>query len=215
MFGLVFSKHANAGGAATHIVQNSKVYNNTFYKGESSGTLFYSSSNGGLTFIGNEFKNNIVHTSPRLYTSYINDASFLKEYNNWFNCGYATPANQGNISVDPQFVNAADGDFHLSPNSPLIDAGTKLQTVTTGFDGISRLEGGMHDIGAFEKKNDSNPNAITASAGSDISICDGESTTLTASGGTTYLWSNGETTASITVSPTETTTYTVTAFRWN
>ena len=33
--------------------------------------------------------------------------------------------------------------------------------------------------------------------------------TLTASGGTSYKWSTGETTASITVSPTETTTYSV------
>lgn len=42
-------------------------------------------------------------------------------------------------------------------------------------------------------------------------ICAGESTTLTASGGDYYLWSNnGETTATITVTPTATTTYTVT-----
>ncbi|SDS37549.1 Por secretion system C-terminal sorting domain-containing protein [Formosa sp. Hel1_31_208] len=53
---------------------------------------------------------------------------------------------------------------------------------------------------------------VTANAGSDISICNGESTTLTATGGTTYLWSTGATTSSITVSPTATTTYTVTAF---
>ncbi len=49
-----------------------------------------------------------------------------------------------------------------------------------------------------------------ASAGPDQSICQGESTTLTASGGTSYTWSNGQTGASITVSPTETTQYTVT-----
>jgi hypothetical protein len=41
-------------------------------------------------------------------------------------------------------------------------------------------------------------------------ICIGASATLTASGGGTYLWSNNATTASITVSPTENTTYTVT-----
>lgn len=42
-------------------------------------------------------------------------------------------------------------------------------------------------------------------------ICSGQSTTLTATGATSYLWSNGATTASITVNPTSTTTYTVTA----
>ena len=40
-------------------------------------------------------------------------------------------------------------------------------------------------------------------------ITQGESTTLTASGADSYVWSTGETTASITVSPEETTTYSV------
>jgi tRNA A58 N-methylase Trm61 len=53
---------------------------------------------------------------------------------------------------------------------------------------------------------------VAANAGDDITICNGESTTLTASGGTTYLWNTGETTASIEVSPIEITTYTVTAY---
>ena len=52
--------------------------------------------------------------------------------------------------------------------------------------------------------------SVTANAGPDETICLGESTTLTASGGTSYLWSNGQSTASITVSPNTTTTYTVT-----
>jgi predicted transcriptional regulator len=50
----------------------------------------------------------------------------------------------------------------------------------------------------------------TANAGSDETICDGESVTLTATGGTTYEWSTGATTASIIVSPSVTTAYTVT-----
>ncbi len=41
-------------------------------------------------------------------------------------------------------------------------------------------------------------------------ICTGSSVTLTASGGVSYVWSTGETTASITKSPTVATTYTVT-----
>ncbi len=50
----------------------------------------------------------------------------------------------------------------------------------------------------------------TASAGSDIEICAGTSTELTASGGDTYSWSNSVLTAQNTVKPTETTMYTVT-----
>jgi hypothetical protein len=43
----------------------------------------------------------------------------------------------------------------------------------------------------------------------DKEICIGESTTLTASGGVAFRWSNGEMTQSITISPEATTTYTV------
>jgi len=50
----------------------------------------------------------------------------------------------------------------------------------------------------------------TISAGSAIAVCSGTPTILTATGGSTYKWSNGTTTASNTVSPTATTTYSVT-----
>lgn len=42
-------------------------------------------------------------------------------------------------------------------------------------------------------------------------ICPGQTVTLTASGGTTYTWNTGETTASISVGPSSTTTYSVLA----
>ena len=48
---------------------------------------------------------------------------------------------------------------------------------------------------------------VSVSAGT---ICVGESTTITASGASTYSWSNGETGSSITVSPTTTTLFTAT-----
>ncbi|MEZ4990989.1 MAG: SdrD B-like domain-containing protein, partial [Saprospiraceae bacterium] len=55
----------------------------------------------------------------------------------------------------------------------------------------------------------------TAEAGDDQEICLGGSATLTASGGNTYNWSNGGTTADITVSPIGTTTYYVTVTNLN
>ena len=48
------------------------------------------------------------------------------------------------------------------------------------------------------------------SAGADKSICSGTSTSLVATGASTYTWSSGGTTATTSVSPTATTTYTVT-----
>ncbi|MBK9256012.1 MAG: T9SS type A sorting domain-containing protein [Saprospiraceae bacterium] len=54
-----------------------------------------------------------------------------------------------------------------------------------------------------------NPLPIAVITGG-TTICLGESTTLTASGGTNYVWSNGAITSAITISPLITTTYTVT-----
>ncbi|MCA0931045.1 T9SS type A sorting domain-containing protein, partial [Lutimonas saemankumensis] len=50
---------------------------------------------------------------------------------------------------------------------------------------------------------------ILVSAGSDRSICVGETVTLSATGGVSYKWSNGESGKSIVVNPTETTTFSV------
>ncbi len=53
---------------------------------------------------------------------------------------------------------------------------------------------------------------VTANAGVDQTICNGETAVLSASGGATYLWSNGGGTASVSVTPSSTSTYIVTAY---
>jgi gliding motility-associated-like protein len=52
------------------------------------------------------------------------------------------------------------------------------------------------------------PSPIVSLSGNNI-LCAGDSTTLTASGGMSYLWSNGATTSNITVKPSGTITYTL------
>ncbi len=54
------------------------------------------------------------------------------------------------------------------------------------------------------------PNPIATASASPATVCAGQTTTLTASGGSTYLWSNNATTASISVAPGATTAYQVT-----
>ncbi len=54
-------------------------------------------------------------------------------------------------------------------------------------------------------------NEVLSNAGSDKTITEGESISLTATGGDSYLWSTGESTETITVMPNLTSTYTVTA----
>ncbi|MGE0637779.1 MAG: M4 family metallopeptidase [Bacteroidia bacterium] len=51
----------------------------------------------------------------------------------------------------------------------------------------------------------------TVDAGADAELCEGESVTLNASGSGTFLWSTGETTASITVTPSVTESYSLTS----
>lgn len=51
--------------------------------------------------------------------------------------------------------------------------------------------------------------SITAVVNGNTTICSGNSTTLTASGGTTFSWSTGATSASITITPTTSGSYTV------
>lgn len=54
--------------------------------------------------------------------------------------------------------------------------------------------------------------APVANAGADTTICFGGCATLTATGGTSYIWNTGQTSASVTVCPQITTSFWVTAF---
>jgi hypothetical protein len=72
-----------------------------------------------------------------------------------------------------------------------VTAGTTTYTVTaTSSDGCSATATGSVTV---------NPVPTAVITVSSATICQGESTSLTASGGTTYLWSTGAATASITV----------------
>jgi len=51
---------------------------------------------------------------------------------------------------------------------------------------------------------------VVIDQGPTVTVCQGESVTLSASGGNSYLWSTGDTTSTITVSPVVNTVYTVT-----
>jgi hypothetical protein len=51
---------------------------------------------------------------------------------------------------DLQFVDRANGDYHLQSTSPLINAGTTVSQVTNDKDGVLRPQGNAYDIGAYE-----------------------------------------------------------------
>jgi hypothetical protein len=109
---------------------NMKVYNNTIYKnGTSDGALYIPSGaqSGGIV-------NNI---------SYANAGSDVR------NEGSVTISNNL-FGQDPRFVNPSTSDFHLTPDSPAINAGASLPEVPTDFECTSRPQGGAYDHGADE-----------------------------------------------------------------
>jgi hypothetical protein len=83
-----------------------------------------------------------------------NATNFTASANDMWMSNGSMPGTYGSnakyINENPQFVNLSGLNFHLSPSSPMIDAGQALPQVTHDYDGVSRPQGGGYDIGAFE-----------------------------------------------------------------
>ena len=64
-----------------------------------------------------------------------------------------TPAPEGNITNDPSFVNQANNNYHLSPNSPCINTGTNQDWMmnSVDLDGRQRIRYIIVDMGAYER----------------------------------------------------------------
>lgn len=95
------------------------------------------------------------------------------------------------------------GSLTNSPNpSTVTAAGTYTVTATDAANGCTNTD-------TITIINDTTQSLLVSV--NSATICNGQSVTLTATGGTTYSWSTGETTDSIVVSPSSNTSYTVTA----
>jgi parallel beta helix pectate lyase-like protein len=73
------------------------------------------------------------------------------------NCSYTysdigpqTVAGTGNINIDPIFVDAANGNYHLQAGSPAKNAADPGVTIAVDIDGDLRPQGGRSDMGADE-----------------------------------------------------------------
>jgi parallel beta-helix repeat protein len=108
---------------------NCQVYNNTVYGNQLEG-ISMTSANSTIV------KNNIIYGNGGTIVDWDNGSGGLVQSNN--------------LTTDPNFVNAAAGDFHLQQGSPVIDAGMTLSQVTTDADGKARPAGSAYDIGAYE-----------------------------------------------------------------
>jgi len=102
-----------------------------------------------------------IQTSKRLNNCYfIGDND--KDAKGFFvdNCTYPTPSHwlssynpiiENNITTDPQFVDATNGNYRLLSTSPCIDAaGWAATNAVMDLDGNTRVSGIAPDIGAYE-----------------------------------------------------------------
>jgi hypothetical protein len=98
----------------------------------------------------------------------------------------------GNINANPQFVNAAAGNFVLEPGSPCVNAGNNSAIpsgITTDLAGNPRIEGTAVDMGAYETQL-----PLAANAGGPYYALPGTTITLDGSGSSsapgplTYAW---------------------------
>ncbi|PHN07991.1 T9SS type B sorting domain-containing protein [Flavilitoribacter nigricans] len=119
-----------------------------------------------------------------------------------------------NITTDPQFVDAANGDLHLGPCSPALDVGSNellppdlidldadgntAEAIPLDLDGFDRIFQGTIDLGAYEFDGSEpaltvNKNITPESCGG---ACDGEVIVVPSGGqaGYTFDWSNGQAT---------------------
>lgn len=125
----------------------------------------------------------------------------------------ATGQDVNSLSVQPSFVSSTDLHLTSTNNDCLDKRGTPIAAVTTDFDGDTRSTS-TPDIGMDEFTSTTNFSIQVAESSeltsNDGRICSGAPAVLTASNGTSYLWSTGASTAAATVNPVSETTYTVT-----
>lgn len=118
--------------------QTSQITHNTFVGGSG---IICSAATGSIW----SFDSNIFHNVPTIA------AGGGCQYQYSLSLPIAGLAGAGNITGDPMFKDASDGDFHLQPGSAAIDTANP-EDVFTGhdFDGTPRPQGTRSDIGAFE-----------------------------------------------------------------
>lgn len=127
---------------------NNIFENNVFY--ENGALVSNSGSSQGIQWMssgsGNIVRNNLFYaTEPGSTLDFISSTPNVTSY-----------TESGSIHGNPLFVNApatipSSPDFHLQKDSPAIDKGVSIPTVTTvDFAGAARPQGAGYDIGAYE-----------------------------------------------------------------
>ncbi len=101
---------------------------------------------------------------------------------------------------------------HLCPGQSLVFKGQTITNPGMYYDSLQSVAG-CDSVVILEVISEAAP--VLTLIPASISICMGDSITLTANGGAQYQWNTGETTSAITVLPTNTVTYLITATGFN
>ena len=133
----------NSGGAKLLLSANTdtaNVYNNLIWSN--------TATVGGDLYIDNDGNNDLVRSVVNLQN---NDFNRAKPSGLYIKRTFPIPASNLN-NVDPLFVDAGNGDYHLQPGSPVIDLGndTAPDLPAIDMDGEARIQGAHVDIGADE-----------------------------------------------------------------
>gem|GEM_PF-876015 len=184
-------------GINVNYSDNALVINNTTYQnGQSDGPFGIGIDN---EFImqgsrGARIYNNIFYGKPGELPSSVTGSQDVQHNNNLtfsnFSNGYFT-GEQNIVGKDPQFVDAANGDFRLAPTSPALNAGSDIagQFAQQDILGIDRPQGAGVDMGALELQG--TPLTITQQPASASAVCAGAavSTSVDVSGPVdSYQW---------------------------
>jgi alpha-tubulin suppressor-like RCC1 family protein len=127
------------GGAGNCTISNSTIVGNSAvsYGG---GVIYYGTVYNSIVY------NNSAATGPNYHGPIGAEVVFH------YSCTTPLPTTgTNNIAATPLFVNAASGDFRLTPNSPGLNAGNNdFAPGATDFAGAARISGGIVDLGAYE-----------------------------------------------------------------
>ncbi len=175
----IYSNRATADGGVLFHAGGTAVLQNMVFRGNRAGNrggVVFNQASTQLTFRHNTLYNNSATDGGGFYTTnaspYVRNSIFMNnsvtgsgqaiyssvaytvDYNNVYppnGYGGSVISGSHSVGVDPLFVNAYLGDFHLKDTSPVFDLGDPAMTLYYDYDNMLRPGDQGFDLGAFER----------------------------------------------------------------